>query len=314
MDIDILLLFQNFREISGDCLNDFFAFISNVAVDFYILIPALILFWAVDKKVGILTILSFGVGSFYNAIMKSAFAVYRPWIRSDKIKPLAVVMRGATGYSFPSGHSTSVSSFYCSLIVYYRKHKKLCVVFGLLIFLTMFSRLYVGVHTPQDVLVGLLLGILSTATVLAASKFVSKKKNNDIIVLIVGIVACIIGLVFISTKNYPMDYIDGKLIVDPATMVVNGFKDPGIFFGALIGWFVERRFVKFEICKSPVKKVERSFIGALLVVFYWTVIVGPIGNFFKINIVYFLLTASVPFIFMVIYPLTFSRSKKPKIS
>ena len=36
----------------------------------------------------------------------------------------------------------------------------------------------------------------------------------------------------------------------------------------------------------------------------------PVGNFFKINIVYFLLRASIPFIFMVIYPLTFKSNKK----
>lgn len=310
MDIEIILFFQNLRGILGNCLNDFFAFITTIAVDYYILIPALILFWAVDKKAGILGIASYGVGCFYNAILKSTFAVYRPWIKNNKIKPLESVMKGASGYSFPSGHSTSVSSFYSALIFYYRKHKKLCVVFALMIFLTMFSRLYVGVHTPQDVLVGALLGILAIATVSVVSKFVSKKPNNDVIVLIVGIIACIVALIYIYTKNYPMDYIDGKLIVDPVTMTVNGFKDPGMFFGALLGWFVERRYVKFEICKSPVKKVERCFIGAILVILYWTAIVDPVGNFFKINIVYFLLRASIPFIFMVIYPLTFRSNKK----
>ena len=239
--------------------------------------------------------------------MKTTFSVYRPWIRSDKIKPLETVMKGASGYSFPSGHSTSVSSFYCALIAYYRKHKLLCCVFAFMILVTMFSRMYVGVHTPQDVLIGGLLGILAICTVLAVSKFVSKKPNNDLIVLIVGIVACVLVLIYTYTKDYPMDYIDGKLIVDPITMTVNGFKDPGMFFGVLIGWFIERRYVQFEICKSPVKKVERCFIGALLVIIYWTVIVDPVGNFFKINLVYFLLRASIPFIFMVIYPLTFRK-------
>ena len=165
MDIEILLVLQNLRGTLGNCLNDFFAFITTIAVDYYILIPALILFWAVDKKAGIVSLASFGVGCFYNAILKSTFAVYRPWIRSDKIKPLEAVMKGATGYSFPSGHSTSVSSFYCALIFYYRKHKKLCAIFVFMILVTMFSRIYVGVHTPQDVLVGALIGVLAIATV-----------------------------------------------------------------------------------------------------------------------------------------------------
>lgn len=176
-------------------------------------------------------------------------------------------------------------------------------------FVTMFSRLYVGVHTPQDVLVGALLGILAIFTVLKVSKFVSKKPNNDIIVLIIGIIICFIVLIYIYTKDYPMDYVDGKLLVNPETMTINGFKDPGMFFGALIGWFVERRFIKFTVCKSLTKKVERCFIGAILLIFYWTVIVDPVGNYFKINVVYFLLRASIPFIFMTLYPLTFSKNE-----
>lgn len=305
MDIQILLLLQNLREAIGGCLNGFFAFITTIAVDYYILLPALIVFWVVDKNAGIVSISSYGLGCFFNAIMKTTFSVYRPWIRSNKIKPLKEVMSGAGGYSFPSGHSTSVSSFYSALIYYYHKYKKLCALFAFMIFITMFSRMYVGVHTPQDVIVGALMGVLSIFIISKISKFVLKKPNNDIIVLVVGIIICIIVLFYIYFKDYPMDYVDGKLLVNPETMTINGFKDPGMFFGVLIGWFVERRFVKFKICKSLVKKVERSFLGGILLIFYWTVVMDSVGKFFNISIVYFLLRASAPFIFMVLYPLTF---------
>ena len=48
MDISILLMFQELREATGGLLNNFFAFITMISVDYYMMIPPLILFWAVD--------------------------------------------------------------------------------------------------------------------------------------------------------------------------------------------------------------------------------------------------------------------------
>ena len=50
MDIQYLLFLQNIRNTVGDVFNSFCIFITTVAVDYYILVPALILFWTVDKN------------------------------------------------------------------------------------------------------------------------------------------------------------------------------------------------------------------------------------------------------------------------
>ncbi len=88
--------------------------------------------------------------------LKLTFCVYRPWVRCGDIKPL----ESASGYSFPSGHSVTAASNYGTLIERYRKRRAFCILMAALIVLTMFSRNYIGVHTPQDVCVGALLGIL----------------------------------------------------------------------------------------------------------------------------------------------------------
>lgn len=152
MDIQILLVLQELRGAIGGFPDSFFAFLTTVAVDYYIMLPGLILFWAFDKRAGTIGLGAYGTASFGVSALKSTFCVYRPWIRSDLIQPMPEVMSGATGYSFPSGHSASVSGMYGGLIGVYRKHRGLCALLGTVIFLTMFSRLYVGVHTPQDVL------------------------------------------------------------------------------------------------------------------------------------------------------------------
>ena len=310
MDIQILLLLQQFREAIGGCLNSFFAFITTVAVDYYLLIPALVLFWAVDKKKGARVLSAYGTGCVLNALMKAAFCVYRPWIRDSRVKPLDSVMSGATGYSFPSGHSTSTASFYGGMISQYRNYKPLCVFCVLMVLLTMFSRLYVGVHTPQDVLAGAALGVIAALFVCLASSVTEKYRNGDVFVLIAAVVLCAGALLLTLLRNYPMDYVDGKLIVDPATMSINGFRDPGRFFGIVVGWFIERRFVKFEIRGTALQKVARCVFGGLFCVFYFTVVISSIGKLIRIGMVYFLLEASLPILLMTVYPLIFTKLQK----
>lgn len=306
MDIQILLWLQNLREAIGGCLNGFFAFISTVAVDYYVILPSLILFWAFDKRAGLYGLNAYGASALGNATLKSAFCVYRPWIRSGKVHPLPEVMAGASGYSFPSGHSSSASGFYGGLIAYYRKHKSLCVLFACIVLLTMLSRLYVGVHTPQDVLVGCLLGAAASLAVVLADHFLRRHPKLDWVILLTATVICAAVLCYVNFKDYPMDYVDGKLLVDPSTMTVNSFKDPGRFFGIVLGWFVERRFIRFEIRGTGVEKVRRCVLGSLLFILYWTAVVDPLGKTVGIGIVHFLLQASAPFLFMTVYPLLFA--------
>ena len=54
-------------------------------------------------------------------------------------------------------------------------------------------------------------------------KKLEKYKNADIIILIVSAVLVIAVLIYFSLKSYPVDYVDGKVIVDPKKMIVKGF-------------------------------------------------------------------------------------------
>ena len=58
------------------------------------------------------------------------------------------------------------------------------------------------------------------------------------------------------------------------------------------------------------QKVTRCLVGALLFVFYWTVVIEPIGKAVGIGIVHFFLQASAPLLFMTVYPLLFRRIER----
>ena len=302
MDIEILLLLQKLREITGGIFNDFFAFITTIAVDYYVIIPALIIMWAIDKKKGIFAYASYGIACFINAILKSTFCVYRPWIRSSKIEPLASAMSGATGYSFPSGHATGSSSVYLGIRNKYKKYKAINIFCVAIVIVIMFSRMFVGVHTPQDVVVGLLIGIGSVVIINSVFKYINSNPNKDWLVLLITIIITVIGLIYVGIKPYPVDYVDGKVLVDPAKMTINSFKDPGTFFGFVVGWFLERRFVNFDTDGEPMEKVMRCLVGGLLYIFTQNSIIIPLAKSINVGLGYFLLFALNNVIFMTVYP------------
>lgn len=309
MDIEFLFLLQKLRELTGGIFNDFFAFITTIAVDYYVIIPVVIIMWAIDKKKGIFVYASYGVASFINAILKSTFCVYRPWIRNPKVEPLASAMSGATGYSFPSGHVTSVSSVNLGIRKKFKKYKTICILCIAIIIATMFSRMFVGVHTPQDVVAGLLIGIVSVIIINSVSKYIDSNPNIDWIVLLITIIITTIGLIYVDIKPYPVDYVDGKILVDPASMMINSFKDPGTFFGVIVAWFIERRYINYSIEGTTYQKIVRCIVGIALMIAYYTIVINGISKLININIIYFVTRALLPILCICVYPLTWSNRK-----
>ena len=86
MDIQILLALQDLREAIGGCLNSFFAFLTTIAVDYYIMLPGLILFWAVNKRSGAIGLGAYGAACYGVSALKcpgrrSARSLYSNAIR-----------------------------------------------------------------------------------------------------------------------------------------------------------------------------------------------------------------------------------------
>lgn len=310
MDIQILLFLQKIREALGGSLNEFFVFISNIGVDYFILVPALILFWCIDKKKGTKVLFSWGSSLCLGAFLKATFCVYRPWIKDSRIQPPAEIFAGATGYSFPSGHSFSSGGFWNSLAIIYKKNRRFMWFCIIMVALTMFSRIFLGVHTPQDVLVGCAITWLCAFGMCRLFDALEEHSQYDWIVVVAAAVISAALLCYLKFKSYPMDYVDGKLLVNPKKMCVDGFKDPGLFFGIVLGWFVEKKFINFETEGTTEQKVLRALIGGLLTVFWYTAIACPVGKAVDVGIVYFIMQATTPLLFMTIYPLIFRAIEK----
>ena len=261
MDITYLLWLQEFRISINDALTPFVEPLSLFAVRGIVLLPVFV-YWCLNKKKGLMIFFAWKLSQTINGIIKLTACVYRPWIRDSRIIPAGDAITTATGYSFPSGHTMMCTPIYAGLAKC-TKNRLLQVIFIAAILLTMFSRNYLGVHTPQDVLVGFVFGLLSLWIADKAVAYLDKHPEKDILVMILCALAGILTLVYVTYKPYPMDYVDGKLLVDPAKMRVDVWGDAGGFAVFALTWFIESRFIKFEPTGVNAKGIILYVIGAI---------------------------------------------------
>jgi membrane-associated phospholipid phosphatase len=268
MDMEYLFFLQGLREATNGIFDEFFNMISKIAVDIMPILPFLV-YWAIDKSWGYRFLGTQWGGELINGTVKLTVCAYRPWIRDPRIIPAGDSKVAATGYSFPSGHTMCATANYGSTFVWQRKKRKLlaagCCV---LIALTGFSRNFLGVHTPQDVIVG----FLETSIIIIIAGFIQKKVegNGGLAdkLTICGVIFSAGVIVYILVKSYPMDYVDGELLVDPQKMMKDTFSGAGGFIGLMVGSYIERHYVKYEIPKGSSSLPVMVCVGTACV-FIW---------------------------------------------
>ena len=263
MDIQYLLFLQDFRNSINDALTPMMEFISMFAVD-YLIFFAIYYYWRVDKRDGLFALVSYYICIVINPLVKLTACVYRPWIRDARILPAGDAIKTATGYSFPSGHTSTAGPLAGGMAVVLWKDKKMkwaSALFILFVLLTAFSRNYLGVHTPQDVCVALIISGLSIFSAVKVFAYVDAHPENENRILLGCAIFIVIALVYITLKPYPMDYnAEGKLLVDPQKMMNDGYGDLGKGLGFIIARFVEKTWIKFK----PLKGTVRNTVCCLL--------------------------------------------------
>ena len=307
--IDYLLWIQNMRMNFGPGLDTFFMSLTRFGE---MTIPTLIMcliYWCFDSMAGLYLFSLNGLCVLFAQFFKMIACVYRPWILSDKIHPVQKALMTAGGYSFPSGHSAGVSSSVGGMAYVFRKHKVVCILLILFCILVGFSRHYLGVHTPQDVVVGLGLGLIFVFITAALIKWFEKDKNRYLYFLGIIDVAIILMLYYISYKSYPMDYVNGKLLVNPTRHIYISYLYFGWIMGTLNGVFLCRRFWPFDAKQGgKVLRTIRGVVGLLIAyalmhyvdITYWPYVAGNKTIFTIMCALGFFLTAVYPAICMVI--------------
>ena len=300
MDLDYLIFLQGIRnDYGGETL---FKLISAiVSSPLTAAIPA-ILFWCINKQAGIFLLFNATCGRAINELLKGTFCVYRPWIKDATIVPAS----SASSWSFPSGHTQFATAIYGGFAFFYRKKIPLLIIpCAAIVLLVAFSRNFLGVHTPQDVLVAI---IFSIALMFAAEKifnWIGRDEERQFFFFIVGLITVAVVFMFLYFKPYPEDLINGKFIVDPSVARNDAFDALGFGLAFFLGWFMELRFINFKTKVSPKDRLWRiiigfSVLGVIAVVVYplLKLFVGAAAyKFFKAFLPFFAILFVIPLIF-----------------
>ena len=305
MDIRILLFLQEFRNGAGAFLADFMAKMTFLGEINSAIVIMAIIYWCFSKETGAYLLMGWAGNRLLNGVLKVTACVYRPWIRDARIVPHGNAITTATGYSFPSGHTMNAATIFGGAALKKELPKAVRIALIALLVFVAFSRPFLGVHTPQDVLVGAIGGTLMMFLVLKVLEWADKKSGRDIIVVGVGFLLAVGVAVYAGVKPYPQDYDEaGKLIVDGAKMANDTFKGVGFCTGILTGWILEKRFVKFSTTDIPMSIRASRLVFGLLIYYIVSLIISPAVKSWIPGPVGILLSAYLQmFYVMFLYPL-----------
>lgn len=304
--MNYLVLLQELRDILGGAFSLALLYMTDIVAGIIgIIVPAAI-YWCLDKRAGNYMLTSFSASCLMTQTLKCVFCVYRPFVKSGFIQPYERALDGATGYSLPSGHVTMATSLYGSLAVWQKKRKRLVIFCIAMTLLTAFARNFFGVHTLWDVLAGMAVAAVMLLAVHYVFALAESKRNADIIILAASLLITAACILLVELKSYPLDYMaDGYLLVDPFEMKTDCYRAGGIFSGYIIGWFIERRFVKFETEVSRKCKCIRLAAGVVIMLslylFLLPMLLDPLGEHWgkllKYFVVFICITAGYPALF-----------------
>jgi membrane-associated phospholipid phosphatase len=166
--LDFIIMIQL---INTPLLDSFFRVITSLGDELFYLLLFSFLLWCVDFYLGIRVGIIFLLSVYVNTGAKEIFQQPRPFDILPEIQKSY-----ASGYGFPSGHAQSSLVVWGS-IAYWKKQPWIRNLSVLLILLIGFSRIYLGVHFPTDILGGWLIGGL----ILCLSYFIFLKIKRDFI-------------------------------------------------------------------------------------------------------------------------------------
>ena len=250
--MELLYLFEKIRV---PVLNEFMLLITRFGEETAFLVVALVVFWCIDKYKGYY-ILSVGlVGTVVSQFMKLWYRIPRPWVLDENFTILEQAREAASGYSFPSGHSqSSVGTFGC--IATTTKNK--CFKAGAIAIMVLvpLSRMYIGVHTPLDVLIG---AALALVLVFLLKPIVLGNDRKYFFYLLPVMAILSAGyLCFIEFYSFPAD-VDAHNL---GSGTENAYTLLGSLLGLVVAYILDEKWLRFSTKAVWWAQIFKVLLGA----------------------------------------------------
>lgn len=281
---DVIVFIQSFR---NDFFDVFFNFISFIGEEFIYMILLGTMYYVFDKKKAEILAFALFFAGVFNNVLKGLVSAKRPF---EKYPNEITNLRESTstGSSFPSGHTQLFTTFYAS--VYYLFKKKWLLVLSITFSILMaLSRMYLGVHFLEDVVVSILLGFLSAYLITKLITPLQKARRTDMYSIVL--------MLF-----FPFLFVIGSEDL---------FKTYGMLTGFVCAMLYEEQYVKFTHHNNAWKNILRVVFGLLIMVsiqsglgyLFDFLITGEISMYVYDTIRYILMS----FIGLGVYPRLFKK-------
>ncbi len=228
------------EKIRTPFLDTVMGLITNLGGEAVFIAAAIIVFWCLSKSCGYYMMTVGFAGTIINQFLKLWFRIPRPWVKDPNFTIVESARAEATGYSFPSGHTQNAFAVFGAPARYF-KSIALRIVFVLLIALTAFSRMYVGVHTPLDVGVSLIVGTVLVFVVYPFFRDMDKSPKKVYIIFSIFIVMAATFVAFVELYDFPVD-------IDPdnyASGLKNAYMILFCAVGLMLTFYVDTKYVHF---------------------------------------------------------------------
>lgn len=205
------------------------------------IVAAVVVFWCVSKWEGYYLMTVAFCGTVLNQFLKLICRVPRPWVRDPNFTIVESARAEATGYSFPSGHTQNAIGLFGGMA---RWGGRRWVRLGLtaLALIIAFSRMYLGVHTPADVGVSLVLAAALVLGLYPLMRRAQEKPRYMGYVLAAMLVVSGAFVVFVEAYGFSADTDAENL----ASGIGNAWKMLGAVAGMTLAWLLDRRYIHFE--------------------------------------------------------------------
>lgn len=227
------------QSLSNPVLDWTMRIITEVGDQYFFILLGAILYWTVDKKFAFKLMVSYLGSAFINGGLKALTNKPRPYQEGAR-----AILQKTTGSSMPSGHAQASGVLAINLWNEYYYAKWVRVLMVAMIILVPLSRMYLGQHYLEDVLVGLVLGLILGSTfmfLLGVGNF-----DREHIRALYPIPILVILMVFFHEE--PL------------------FVAGGAYIGLAVGYYIEKLYVKYKVA-APLKTQIIKVIFGLAIAF-----------------------------------------------
>ncbi len=274
--MEFLRFLESIRTPVGDVL---MSIITLFGEETLFMAVALIFFWCLDKKRGYYLLFVGFIGTVCIQILKMAFRIPRPWVLDPKFTIVESAREAATGYSFPSGH-TQISTDLYGGIARSAKERWLQIGGTVLCLLVALSRMYLGVHTPLDVGVSLLIGAALVFILYPIVYRAYEKPKMMYITIAVMMAITLLNLLFVSLYPFPAD-VDAVNLADAQKVAWQFFF---LMLGLCIIYPLDSKLLRFETDAAWWVQLLKLAVGLGIVILIRVLLKDPFNALFGVNL------------------------------